>query len=462
MWYYSKVRFKTILLRDKKITMKKCLSIIAVLMLSVCFLLSGCSPKLEMPTGQIQSNGGRVVMVGDYVYHANTFVDYTTLEGNANTKDTTEQNAIIRFKTDNYGYVNYNDEHVMQDSEEVCKKIAGYNNSNMFVIGEYLYFTSPNAHKTSDGKDMFNLSTLFKVKLDGTEQEEIFSTSTTQGKFFLVTEQNPYLLVFDNNQIIKLNLDGKHKVLADGVLDTIFPKEYGVISTVYYTKDISTMDKNIGLSGNLLYKLDLATGTSTKLGKPQSHTITFVAYQNNILYYKKLVDGEALYYSNTFNGGFEAGEQLLTAVGEVAGSDGSVTDSISYFMPINEENYVYVYNTKIHLNKSSTPLVNEAATIEMVYGDYVYYTTSNGIYRISYKDKQVQTVATITNIQPGSLEVAGEYLYFYAYAENNVTNTYYAYRANNRIIENGRQKVEVVGQVLIEDIEGLSEDVVVE
>jgi hypothetical protein len=98
----------------------------------------------------------------------------------------------------------------------------------------------------------------------------------------------------------------------------------------------------------------------------------------------------------------------------------------------------------------------------MIYGDYVYYTTSNGIFRISYKDKQVQTVATISNVQTGSLEVAGEYLYFYAYAENNVTNTYYAYRANNRIIENGRQNVEVIAQVLIEDIEGLSEDATVQ
>ena len=172
--------------------MKKLLSILAVLVLGVCFLFSGCSPKLEMPQGDVSSNGGHVVVVGDYVYYSNTFVDYSSLSGNDNKEGTTKHNALYRVKTDEFGYTTKNEEGTIQDIEKVYSKITGFNNSNMFVNGNYLYFTSPNIHKENKtGKDKFDLTTLFRVKLDGTGLKEILTTQTSQGKFYLVTEQNP-------------------------------------------------------------------------------------------------------------------------------------------------------------------------------------------------------------------------------------------------------------------------------
>ena len=434
--------------------MKKYLSVIAVLVLCVCFMFSGCTPVLEMPTGNIFSNGGSVVMVGDYVYYANTFVDYSSLESGDNTEKTTEHNAMYRLKTDDKGFVTRDDDGEIQNVEKVYAKIAGFNMSNMFVVGNYLYFTSPNVHKDNSGSTKFDLTTLFRVKLNGTGLKEIYTTQTSQGKFFLVTEQNPYLLIFDDSKIIKIeikdNLSGK-EVLIEDVLDTVFPTTYSDIDYIYYTKDISEEDKNVGLSGNYLYKLDLSTTQSVNVGKPSRETVTLVAYENNVLYYKKLVDGEALYYSNEFVGGFEATEQQLTVVGEVDG-----TDSISEFTPINNEHCVYKYDSKIMLDTDTNPLVSEdGATIELVYSDYIYYTTANGLYRINYKSREVQTVALVKDIQTGSCDIAGEYCYFYAKVEGNTTDTYYAHRANNKIIENPSRdpQVDCIAYVLADDIE---------
>ncbi len=438
--------------------MKKSIKYVLALVLCLCFVLVGCTPKLEMPKGNIDSNGGSVVMVGDYVYYANTFVDYSSLSGNANEDKTINQNALYRVKTDEFGYTTRDDDDFIENIEKVTTKISGFNNSNMFVVGNYLYFTSPNAHKNKKGEDLFKLTTLFRVKLDGTGRQEILSTETTQGKFFLVTEETPYLLVFDNSKIIKLTIGdklGKIETLVSDVLDVVFPTNYGKLDAFYYTTDISEQDKTAGLSGNYLHKFDLTNNNQSLISRNERETISLVAFEDGKLYYKRL-DAEtkdSLYYSNTMQETFENGEKVLTAVGETTSKD-STTDVISKFSIINEDNYVFEYNKKIMLNTETTPLVNEEAKIEKIYGDYVYYSTSKGLFRISYKDKKVQTVAEISNIKQGegAVDIAGEYVYFYAKTANNSTDTYYCHRANNKIIEDGRTKVECIAEVLDEDI----------
>ena len=438
--------------------MKKSIKYVLALVLCLCYVLVGCTPKLEMPKGNIDSNGGSVVMVGDYVYYANTFVDYSSLSGNANEDKTTNQNALYRVKTDEFGYTTRDDDDFIENIEKVTTKISGFNNSNMFVVGNYLYFTSPNAHKNKKGEDLFKLTTLFRVKLDGTNRQEILSTETTQGKLFLVTEETPYLLVFDNNKIIKLTIGdklGKIETLVSDVLDVVFPTNYGKLDAFYYTTDISEQDKTAGLSGNYLHKFDLTNNNQSLISRNERETISLVAFEDGKLYYKRL-DAEtkdSLYYSNTMQETFENGEKVLTAVGETTSKD-STTDVISKFSIINEDNYVFEYNKKIMLNTETTPLVNEEAKIEKIYGDYVYYSTSKGLFRISYKDKKVQTVAEISNIKQGegAVDIAGEYVYFYAKTANNSTDTYYCHRANNKIIEDGRTKVECIAEVLDEDI----------
>ncbi len=432
--------------------MKKKLGILCALVLCLCFIFSGCSPKLNLPTGEVSSNGGSVVVIGDYVYYANTFVDYSTLSGDDNTENTTKQNAIYRVKTDEYGYTEKDDEDAILNIEKVYSKIAGFNNSNMFICGNYLYFTSPNVHKEQKtGNDRFDLTTLFRIKLDGTGLKEIYTTKTIQGKFYLVTEENPYLLIFDDSKIVKLELKenlSSPKVLVENVLDTVFPSKYGLINEIYYTTDINEDDKNAGITGNYLYKYNIANNQSTKLGKPTQQTITLVAYEFGNLYYKLLVDGEACYYSQKLTSSWGANVTQWTVVGDVDG-----TDSISQFTPINENNVVYKYDSKIYLNYEI--LVSEDANIELVDGDYVYYSNSDGLYKLSYRDKKEQTVAEQKNIQTGSCDIAGEYVYFYAKLDTNTTETYYAFRANIKTPElgEGRVRCECIATVLEEDLE---------
>ena len=440
--------------------MKKKLSVILSLLLCFCFLLAGCGSNIPMPQGDVSSNGGAVVMVGDYIYFANTYVDYTTLSGNANQQSNVEHNAIFRIKTDKYGYTTKDEDGRIKDVEKVCSKIAGYNASNMFIVGDYLYFTSPNTHKDKTGADKFDLTTLFRVKLDGTSLKEIWTTESSQGKFFLAEDSTPYLLIFDNNKISKLELKNSLpsvKTLVEDVEDCVFPKQSCQISRLFYTKAVSEEETTAGISGNYLYRYDLVQGQSVQLGKPVENKITLVAFENDTLYYKLADDnGLALYYSSKLISGFGSEQTCWTILGEQDG-----TDSISNFKVINEENVVYTAQSKICLSTKGegelanySVLVDSDAKIELVCGDYVYYSNDEGISRISYKDKVEQRVATKTDIQSEQMKVAGEYLYFYSKIDDSESETYYLYRASIRTIalNNPTEKVECISSVLADDI----------
>ena len=62
--------------------MKKFGTLVLVLLFSLCFILTGCSAPLKMPTNyeNVTSNGGFVVNVGNYLYFANGYKSYSSLK----------------------------------------------------------------------------------------------------------------------------------------------------------------------------------------------------------------------------------------------------------------------------------------------------------------------------------------------------------------------------------------------
>lgn len=451
--------------------MKKLFTYLACLLLCVSFLLTGCGTDLNVPTGGVLSNGGSVVTVGDYVYFANTYVDYSTLTGNANTESTTQHNSIFRVLTDEYGFTTTNEDGQIENVDEVYSKIAGFDNSNMYILGEYLYFTSPNAHKDNNGDDRFDLTTLYRMRLDGTGLREIFTTSESRGEFFFATGDENFVLIYDNSEVTKIGIGNNissPKTLVSDVTDVAFPSEFGAIDAFYYTVALSQEDQDAGLTGNKLYRYDMSTNTAMQLTQV-SRAITLVGYTNGMLYYKQ-DDGTSLapYYSIKNYNSFGSDRIQWTVLGEIDG-----TDSIANFTPINENNAVYEAESKIFLATKGqgslanySVLVDEDATIEFVYGDYVYYTTANGIYRISYRDKTVQTLAEMSNIQQGACDLVydedgnAEYIYFYAQLSTNSTDTYYCHRANihTATLNNPQIRVECIASVLEEDLNGTGSD----
>ena len=169
--------------------------------------------------------------------------------------------------------------------EAVVPKIAGHDQSAMWVFGETLIYTSPHNRYDNRGKLLSNYLDFFRVDLDGKNHSLIYTTSSadlTRDNFTVWADaiDNVYLLVHEteDSEIVKVNVaDNTVSTIAEKVTDVVLPmatqycldntnetldKVYGgVMSYVYFSKsrtDVNEHDSNI--IGNLLYRCAVKNG----------------------------------------------------------------------------------------------------------------------------------------------------------------------------------------------------------
>ncbi len=454
--------------------MKKFTFAVLTILVSFCFILSGCSKApLTMPQNcnVVYSNGGFVVGVDNYLYFGNAYKAYSDLKEKSD-----NEGEGVKDKALNLNRVELNndaqkslklDEDEKANYENVISKIAGYDTSNMFVVGENLYFTSPNVHKNaSKDKDKyntyeFNLKTLFKIKLDGSGLKEIYTTEKDGSKFCLTGGEKPTLLIYDNEKIMQVKCyEGatKTETLAEKVKSTVFPYENGVdFVDVYFTADREEDDQ---LTGDLVKKLNIKTGEITAVNNMTAYkeTITLISYNGERLFYTRTGGAENRkgLFSNDFSTGSSEQKQRYDTSSFSATSKIYLIKAEEY---LTEDIFVFEYNNKIYIQKvsadndaASKQITTDKSTIAFVDGTYVYYTTENGIYRVSVLgDNTVTQISDNKDFQSGALDFDGRYVYFYAKAENDTTSTKYLYRADTFTAEAGSIKTECIAELLKAD-----------
>lgn len=455
--------------------MKKFTFAVLTILVSFCFILSGCSKApLTMPQNcnVVYSNGGFVVGVDNYLYFGNAYKAYSDLKEKSD-----NEGEGVKDKALNLNRVELNndaqkslklDEDEKANYENVISKIAGYDTSNMFVVGENLYFTSPNVHKNaSKDKDKyntyeFNLNTLFKIKLDGSGLKEIYTTEKDGSKFCLTGGEKPTLLIYDNEKIMLVKCyEGatKTETLAEKVKSTVFPYENGVdFVDVYFTADREEDDQ---LTGDLVKKLNIKTCEITAVNNMAAYkeTITLISYNGERLFYTRT--GGAENRKGLFSNDFSTGSSEKP---HKSNEEPSFTaTSKIYLIKVNDclpedDVFVFEYKDKIFIQKISgdhdafgEAVTTEKSSIAFIDGTYVYYTTENGIYRVSVKTKKITQISDNKDFQSGALDFDGRYVYFYAKAENDTTSTKYLYRADTFTAEAGSIKTECIAELLKAD-----------
>lgn len=161
--------------------------------------------------------------------------------------------------------------------EAVVPKIAGHDQSAMWVFGKHLIYVSPHNRYDNRGNLLSNYLDFFRVDLDGKNHTLVYTTESadlTTDNFTVWADatENVYVLVHEtaNNEIKKINVnDKKVTVLDTKVADVVLPKatQYsnntnetldkvygGVMSYVYYTKVRTDVNENDSNKGNLLYR----------------------------------------------------------------------------------------------------------------------------------------------------------------------------------------------------------------
>lgn len=160
-------------------------------------------------TDTVYGNGGTAVVKGDYLYFANAYIDYNNLESvndNKYDKNSPYTNyGIYRTKLDASGKVVLNADGVPQNVEILSYNIGGYAYSGLYICGDYLYYSTPYTSSTSgsDSTLVKGLVRFDRVKLNGTEHQELYKTATysSDSSFKVVyIDGTTYIVISNGNK----------------------------------------------------------------------------------------------------------------------------------------------------------------------------------------------------------------------------------------------------------------------
>ena len=206
----------------------------------------------------IYGNGGSAVVKGDYLYFANAFVDYNSISNNDNKYDDGSAQkiyGIYRTKLNQFGGVDLNDEGKREGVELVTYNVGGFAYAGLYIFGDYLYYATPYTVATNTGELTYGLVRIDRVRLNGTEHEEIYSISnySAEASYDLVSVDNiVYIASRDaDNKLIVMAIDGGNKrevINVDGATSFAVFEQNNIVAGksvqeinkyVYYTRQDS-------------------------------------------------------------------------------------------------------------------------------------------------------------------------------------------------------------------------------
>ncbi len=432
--------------------MKKRLFKIFTLIFGFALILTGCATvsNIKNESKEILYYGGSAVTVGDYTYFANAYTPYSDAK-NFDYKGNSQISYLARVKTQDLKADNGKD-FSPNLVEKVCEKVVGYQNESMFVLGDYIYFTSMNTHKkTKPIENDYSLITLWRCALNGDGLTEIYTSDHfgSDAKFAPVgdLDNGYYWLCWtgaysEENQLsgrvysVDLsNKAGKAKLIAEKAVTAVFAdvNEDGNLDKVLYT----TVETKASTSQTMIYGVDYS-GENKVAYNNNERTFNLIDKVEDVIFYTDSDDANQTFYRNIENiqkdEKFDNGEKTF-----VVGSASDIRliskdDAFKgYLYKGASENIMYKRANqdiaeKLILKKS------QYSDILFVDGEYVYYSSSNSeinsntntIARISCKPlsgsdetkPQSETMVTMTSLQTGKFGADKNYIYFYAKLED--------------------------------------------
>lgn len=462
--------------------MKKKLILIIVSLLAVTLFLTACNETYkqdalatDLSDMTVSSNGGLAVKVGKYLYYINGYAGQDV----DNVFGTVQKGAIARVELDQNGNP-VDNSNVVVVPKNVYSTVK---TSGLYVVGEYIYYSTPSIEKNSSGEPKTSEMNLMRTKLDGTDTKLIAKFKDYTPVYKVV---NGYVLyVNSDNELHAIDLNSKK--MTDTKIDEEFtsyymtPYEDGVnsfIDSVFYIK--SSENKNESHSVIWCYRAGGAPvkviegnlNSYASLEHPAGYTMT-IAESEYIgdklrLIYTKTDSGFSTRSKGTYSYDFAA-DLAFDATKEVRYSWDSNYTSF-YFL--NDENIIALSSTNVVLlkkdgdryNSSNLIVQSSAPTVFQIYkretAVEVYYIASNILYKIQVLDREGENYSVAIkgstevfganyNTTWLTLDLVGNNLYFFN--KNVKDNTYYL-NLNAVIDRDADSKVPVLlGLVTVED-----------
>lgn len=405
-------------------------SIKRILLIVVCMsllvaTLAGCNNYKFTAVGGgdstavTENNGNRVVKQGNYIY----FINGTTSADAANEFGEVEKGNIMRGTIADDGTIS---NYVTIVPKNV---LAGHPDAGIYVFGEWLYYVTPNTNKDKYGNLQTDVLDFMRVKIDGTDTQEIISLigASTQ---FRITKDALVYLQGTNLYTINLNNDKFEPVLIESnVTQAYMPygqdfdpasKDKGIGDYIIYTtgKDIDSEDDGIynyimsvkadgSSKKELMSPATFANGATPADMTPYEYTITLSKY---------LLEDDSItlfYTASQSIGGVEEPSGLMSyTFDNTMKFDPAKQNEITYVLPSNyfiySSNSVVVVGANLRYAASDTngnpiKMVNISAnpddenasaftgTYLFTYEGYMYYSSSSSIDRFELNTSSIPT-----------------------------------------------------------------------
>lgn len=419
--------------------------------LGLGFLLTGCATvgNIKNDNKELIYNGNSAVMVDGHLYYGNAFADYSSFSSDSDYKKSAQLAYLARLNT-NVELSAKTEDYSPKNVEKVAEEVVGQSKNFMFVLGNYIYYATPNRQriKGDDGKSKhyFNYTALYRSKLNGDGKQKIYTTAGEISDIQVLKYENKYYVVMlAGTDLVKIQLgnDTKTTVVAKDVKSVAIPKTKrdGVASStydwngyVYFTVDNKDED-NSDISGSIVKRVLISSKDEEKLTTwSNGTTVSFIGREKDQLFFTmsghetEVFTADVSDHSETIKN-FDTNTKFYSA-STISNISLIATEAREYGYVFTTSSGALAYGTKAGKCGAIT-LKNGDDTISsfkvlFVKDRTVFLSTTSGIYSADLsavfndnaKTVSCTTIVTMTSIYDGTLYAYdGTYIYYYAKLE---------------------------------------------
>lgn len=423
--------------------MKKVLKSIFAIMFCFVSLLAftACGKtsysKTTNSTEGVISNGGVSVTYNGYVY----FINGTKENNEKNNKSSNVQGAIYKAKLDDEGKI------VENTTTRVIDKLVGFSDGQIFIFGDFLYYSTPCTDKNKEGEMLNNKTEFRRYDLAKKKDQLIYTTATSSDTItytYYKNGNNLNLVVFEKNSATLKSIQIGDK------MKTIFTKKN--VQSVLFSDNAGENKSTTSFADQyIFYTLSYDENSATR------HGVRVFKVKPDGTGEEKISEGLSLSLLTIKGGKLIYAESDYVYCKEI--SNGKDTISLSSDKIICYDNYDKIIfqesdpETVIFVDDNLLRIVSwnsgsydgkeinlgdsvDEDDIELigVYENYVIYQNSNKIYKVKFKNATTDETSPVC-LSTSSIddaddsfapEINGDYVY--GMVTDSSTKTTYIYR----------------------------------
>ena len=454
----------------------------------ITFGFAGCGGLGSLKEGPdatdtVFGNGGLAVQKGEYLYFTNGYMDIADV-GDTNTYGKVDYSAIYRIKLEAGKVVETNPDYYDEDNKLVtdktlalndldilAPKVAGFEYSNLYIFGDYLYYTTPNNLKDKDLEVQSDYLHFYRVRLDRSGANElVYSTENinTEVKFTMYQiEDVVYQVILDGEKLV-LNTIKNNRITRDTISEEVTQASLPVYQNS--TDEINAIDKKIyytqeseDFNGTKLYAYNLEDAESELIFGNENVKYEIINTNGNFLYYIKTNNnppayGAKIYTLNVNNQ--ESVEPISDLTVNSSNSEGIKTYALA--SPHHGRAIIYSNGTNTYFKKAGDSagikFISSDITSKIVQIDsnFVYFLKDSNLYKIDYtKSGNTETLVIPEGTTPKGdkvtdFDVDDKNVYFFVKHDDKFYLHYISYDPSV-VDDEGNPYTHFVGKLIEED-----------